>query len=233
MIKDLSEIADYLEISRATLERWIYQGKIPVSLRDNSCEFDLRILQKWAASRKINFKLDHYKSPFANDLQNKQDRFLSDSVRIGGIFYNVEADSLESVLKKISGLAPVSGIEARDILAQSIMEREMIRSTGVGMGIAIPHIQKPMPDIFPQSFVTVCFLKNPIDFLATDGKLVTVIFLLVASSPQKHLQLLSRLSFCLKNKDFMDLIAKCPNVEEFISVLTSLELQLTNQKKSS
>jgi len=233
MIKDLFEIADSLEISKATLERWIYQGKIPIIRRDNSCEFDLRILQKWAASRKISFNIDPARTTFESDVQDEQNCFLSDCVRIGGVFYNVEAEGVEPVLKKIAGLAPVSDIAARDILAQSIIRRERTRSTGVGTGVAIPHLEKPMPDIFPQSFVTVCFLKNPIDFLATDGKQVTVIFLLVASSPQMHLQLLLRLSFCLKNKDFMNLVTSTPEAEKLISDITSIERQIIHQKKSS
>lgn len=231
MIKDLFEIADSLEISKATLERWIYQGKIPIIRRDNSCEFDLRILQKWAASRKISFNIDPARTTFESDVQDEQNCFLSDCVRIGGVFYNVEAEGVESVLKRIAGLAPVSDIAARDILAQSIIRRERTRSTGVGTGVAIPHLEKPMPDIFPQSFVTVCFLKDPMDFSAVDGNPVSLVFLLVASSSQKHLQLLSRLSFCLKNKDFINFVSTCPTVEKFISVLTSIELQIINQKK--
>lgn len=231
MIKNISELAENLGISKATLDRWIYQGKIPVSRRGPSCEFDLRILEKWAASRRIIFNIGNSRSaadvPVNND---ERGSFLSDSIKIGGVFYNVEADDLESALQRIAGLAPVSGTEVRDALAASLIEREKIRSTGVGMGVAIPHPQKPMPEFFPHSFVTVSFLKEPIDFSSVDGKPVSVVFLLVASSPRKHLQMLSRLSYCLKNKDFMELVSSNPDSEKLLSTLTSIELQIIKQK---
>lgn len=230
MIKNLSELAKNLGISMVTLDRWIYQGKIPVSRRGDSCEFDLRILQKWAASRRIVFRQGESNIISDSEPKNGNSCFLTDSIKIGGIFYEVEGDSLGEVLKRIARLAPVSGPEAANSLAGSLIERERVRSTGIGKGIAIPHPQKPMPDFFPHSFVTVCFLKHPLDFSSMDGKPVSTVFLIVASSQAEHLKLLSRLSFCLKDKDFMEIVESVPGPDVLISTLSSIEIHLGKQK---
>lgn len=228
MIKNLSELAKNLGISMVTLDRWIHQGKIPVSRKGDSCEFDFRILKKWADSRKIVFKQGE--SNITSDVEPKDGKscFLTDSIKIGGIFYEVEGGSSEAVLNKIALLAPVSGPEAGDALAGSVIERERIRSTGIGKGVAIPHPLKPMTDFFPHSFTTVCFLKHPLDFYSMDGKPVSIVFLIVASSQAEHLKLLSRLSFCLKDKDFMDIVESVPGPDVLISALSSMEIQLSN-----
>src|SRR5262249_48316043 len=77
-----------------------------------------------------------------------------------------------------------------------------LQSTGIGEGIAIPHVRNPIVLHVPRPTVTLCFLDRPIDFGALDGKPVHVLFAMVSPTVRAHLRLLSRLSFALHDAGF-------------------------------
>lgn len=227
MIRNLSDLAASIGISDETLERWISQGKIPVSKKGYICEFDLSVIRKWAASRKIILNFENNSCSLNND---HNDCLLADAIKKGGIYYDIEADNVESVLAVISELVPTSVMSSRAALFHSLMEREKIRSTGIGKGIAIPHPQKPMPDLFPDSFVVTCFMREPLDFSSMDGKPVSVIFTVVAPNQHVHLNILSRLSFCLKKNDFIKLLSSKPDQDQLLEAIDSFENQMMKRK---
>lgn len=107
---------------------------------------------------------------------------------------------------KAEALAAISDLAARSpllqgratpaALRQRFAEREAIVSTGVGNGVAIPHIRLPELDQF-----LVFFLVAPagIDFEALDGKKVHIFFVVLAPEGQvnEHLKVLAAISFAL------------------------------------
>src|SRR6266404_5060106 len=58
---------------------------------------------------------------------------------------------------------------------QAILDREKIVSTGIGMGVAIPHAKLSAYNDF---FIAVAILKAGIDWNALDGAPVRLIFLI-------------------------------------------------------
>ena len=59
----------------------------------------------------------------------------------------------------------------RDFLLTVLEAREAMGSTGIGDGIAIPHVRNPILLHVKRPFVSLFLLKQPVDFDAIDGKL--------------------------------------------------------------
>jgi PTS system nitrogen regulatory IIA component len=91
----------------------------------------------------------------------------------------VEPRTLDKLqlLKELSARAAAGRqLEAR-LVADAILKREDLGSTGVGGGVAIPHAR--FRDL-QKSFGVLVRLKKPIDFDAVDGRPVDIVFLLIA-----------------------------------------------------
>ena len=76
-----------------------------------------------------------------------------------------------------------------EFLYQVLLAREALGSTGMGDGIAIPHVRNPIVLHLSRPMVTLCFLETPIDFGSLDGKPVTTLFTLISPTVRAHLHL--------------------------------------------
>jgi PTS system nitrogen regulatory IIA component len=75
--------------------------------------------------------------------------------------------------------------------------------------------------------VTICFLKQPIDFQAIDGQPVHTLFLLITPTIRAHLHLLSRLGLVLRDREVKAALARQAPREELLEVLARAETVLT------
>lgn len=95
--------------------------------------------------------------------------------------------------------APLLRSEPEGLLT-ALLDRERIGSTGIGKGVAIPHIKVEKAT---QMYGVFARLAAPIDYDAIDGEPVDIVFLLVAPTENKttqHLKMLAYISRFLKNE---------------------------------
>jgi PTS system nitrogen regulatory IIA component len=103
------------------------------------------------------------------------------------------------------------------------LARENLQSTGIGEGVAIPHVRNPIVLHVPRPIVTLCFLDQPIDFGALDGKPVHALFSLICPTVRAHLALLSRLAFALHDERFKRVIAERGPADEVLAEARRVE----------
>ncbi len=118
---------------------------------------------------------------------------LGDLLAPGGIFPTFEATSKKQALLDLSAHAgEATGLDARTIY-DTLLQRERLGSTGLGRGIAVPHVK-----LNGLSGIVCLFarLTKPIDFESQDGEPVDLIFLLLAPDHAggDHLKALARIS---------------------------------------
>ncbi len=205
----IDEFSGCLGTPASTIERWIRQGRIPVKKIGEKCIFSEKALKKWAETHNL-----HYHSPGEKQAEKKTEKFetLSGAIRQGGIYYNVSGNTVEEVLKSaVSAMINLDSETDRRALYESLIAREHMMSTGIGSGVAIPHPRTPLgrPGIPTQ--IATCFLKQPVDFKAVDKKPVGVLFVLAAGTSRLHLHLLSRISYCLRDNAFLQLLSETPD----------------------
>ena len=75
-----------------------------------------------------------------------------------------------------------------------------------------------------QPSISLCFLEQPVDFGAMDGKAVRVLFTLVTPTVHTHLQLLSRVGYALQDSEFKSVLARPETREVILSEARRLDL---------
>ena len=120
-------------------------------------------------------------------------------------------------------LATAPQIQDRDALIQGIFYREELMSTGIGMGIAVPHVRLASVS-GPVMSAGVC--RNPIaDYESLDEVPVRLIFMFAAGQHQhaEYLRLLSSLSLKLKCEALRNSLITAPDAMTFYRILTQQE----------
>jgi PTS system nitrogen regulatory IIA component len=200
----VSEAAKLLSTTDAAIYRWVKQEAIPCHRINDSFRFHKAELLEWATGRGHPVSPDAFPaSRRAVDLVNTG---LAAALRAGGVHHDVEGSDRESALHAIVKRLPLTHESDRDLLFDVLLAREALGSTGVGDGIAIPHVRSPVVLPAAQAFVTLCFLAKPIQFQAIDDQPVHTFFSLVTLSIHSHLCLLSKLSFGLHDPRFKQAI---------------------------
>ncbi|MBE0602241.1 MAG: PTS sugar transporter subunit IIA [Deltaproteobacteria bacterium] len=193
------EVAELLNVSEKTVYRWLKRGKLSAYRVNDQYRFNRAELLEWATSEKLQVSPLIFSDPEGSSLPLPT---LADAIRAGGINYRVGGADKASVLGNIVELMPLPEEVDRKFLLQVLLARESLGSTGMGEGIAIPHVRSPIVMHIPRPMVTLSFLEHPIDFGAIDGKPVHTLFTLSSSTIRGHLHLLSRLSFALRQPGF-------------------------------
>ncbi len=119
---------------------------------------------------------------------------------------------LVALLKKAGAIADEHAV------AEIILEREELGTTGIGEGIAVPHGKSGAVDKLVAAFGRS---ERGIDFESMDNQPVHLLFLLVApkdvAGPQ--LMALARISRLLKNRDFRKSLMDASDKEELLKML--------------
>lgn len=117
------------------------------------------------------------------------------------IISRLHASSREGVIEEMVAHLKESGkIDDPEKLVNILLDREMLGSTGIGHGVAIPHGR-----LSGLNEILLVFGRSPkgVDFDAHDGEPVNLFFLLVApeDSAGLHLKTLARISRIIKNPE--------------------------------
>ena len=131
----------------------------------------------------------------------------------------LESTDKESALREMAALVTgLPEVEDGERLIEAIFEREQIMSTGIGLGIAIPHAKIPQVKDF---VVALGKAKHGIEFNSLDGQPVEFIVLIAGPDDQqeRYLQLLARITLKLKDANVRRQIAAANDVDAILAAL--------------
>lgn len=105
----------------------------------------------------------------------------------------------------------------KDSFYNAILEREKIVSTGVGMGVAIPHAKL---EGYKDFFIAVGIQKRGIEWNALDGAPVRVVFMIGGpdNKQTEYLHILSKLTMAIKDEERRKKLFKAKTPEEVIAL---------------
>ena len=224
----VKEAAGLLDISEKTIYRWVAQGKIPCCQINDQYRFNRAELLEWATAQRIPVSPRILEEPAEEGPLPR----LEEALRAGGIFYRVAGNDKESVLKNIVEIMPLPDDVDRDFLFQVLISRESVGSTGMGGGIAIPHVRNPIVMHIPRPMVSLCFLEKPVEFGAIDGKPVHTLFTIVSPTIRAHLTLISRICFGLHKSPFVDAILREALRDEILLLARELDEKVVRESET-
>lgn len=214
------DAAALLNASEKSVYRWIKQGVLPAYRINDQYRINRAELLEWATARKMHVSPEIFEEPESEDAPPPS---LEEALRAGGIHYRVGGSDKASVLRAVVDTLNLPEDVDREFLYQVLLAREALGSTGVGDGIAIPHVRNPIVLHLSRPTVTLCLLEQPVDFDALDGQPVTTLFTLISPTVRAHLHLLSRLAFVLRNPRFLAAIRTQASREEIQDALREAE----------
>lgn len=131
----------------------------------------------------------------------------------------LDAETKDDALKELGAIvAGAPEVGDADGLLEAIFERERIMSTGIGLGIAIPHAKIPSVTDFVVGFGKV---RGGLDFNSLDGKPVHFIVMIAGPHDQqeRYLQLLARITLKLKDAAVRRRLSEADDVEGILEAL--------------
>jgi PTS system nitrogen regulatory IIA component len=219
----IRDVTRLFNVPEKTVERWITQDGLPAAHVGGQYRLNRAELLEWANAHRIPVPAGFFAEPAGAAPAGAG---LSEALRAGGICYAVEAGDKAAALRVVVGLMPLPPEMDRDLLLGVLLAREELASTGVGDGIAVPHVRNPIVLHVQQPLISLCFLKRPIEFGAVDGRPVDTLFSLISPTVREHLRLLSRLSFAIRDPEFKACLKRQAPAEEVLRHTQRIEANL-------
>lgn len=155
---------------------------------------------------------------------------ITDLLEEKSIKLNASANSKEEVLEQIIDLMCQTGnITNKEEYKQVVIKREEQGTTGIGEEIAIPHGKSKA---VKKASLAAMVIPNGVDFKSLDNKKVKLIFLIATPEIKDnlHLDVLSRLSTLLMDKQFREKLCKSKTTKEFIDYINEAEKDRYEEK---
>ena len=135
----------------------------------------------------------------------------------------VEPGDRDGVLDAAARLLTDSAPGTTAAIGDSLRSRERLGSTAIGHGIAIPHGRT---QAFTDARGAFLRLQQPVDFGASDGEPVDLVFAMAVPEhfTQQHLQLLSELAERFADPGFRAALRAAPDVSHLRRLLVDIEV---------
>ena len=143
---------------------------------------------------------------------------IADLITPRSVVAQLRATNKKQALQELAKrAAALTGIQERTIY-DVLIERERLGSTGIGMGIGIPHGRLPGLDTLCGVFAR---LDRPVPFDAIDDQPVDLIFLLLApeGAGADHLKALARVSRLLRDRSVCEKLRGTDNADALYALL--------------
>lgn len=147
-----------------------------------------------------------------------RDLLAAESINLNG----TPAGKTEALNQCIDLMAKSGKIADVEKYRKGVFAREEEGTTGIGMGIAIPHCKS---DAVTKAGLAAMVVKDGVDFESLDGTPAKIIFLIAAPNTEDnvHLQVLSKLSVMLMDEQFTNSLINAASVDEFLNIIDSAE----------
>ena len=149
-------------------------------------------------------------------MKNISDLISVDRVKI------LDVGDKETALRQLSGLfASAESVGNIKELETAIFTRENLLSTGIGLGIAIPHVRLRS---VTEMTIAIGICRKAIEYDSFDGQPVNIIIMIASpeGTHKEYLSILAKIVLLFKNSDVRNKILKAEAAEDIYSALKGL-----------
>jgi PTS system nitrogen regulatory IIA component len=220
------DVAKLLKVPEKTVYRWIEKEQLPAYRLHEQYRLNRVELQEWAAEHEVKLPAELYAD------RESDPPGLAAALERGGIHRNVPGVTRDQVLRAVVDLPGIPATVDRDLLYELLVTREALSSTGLGSGIAVPHPRTPLVLQLSEPVVMVCFLANPVDFGAVDRQPVRVLILLLSTTVQSHLRMLSRIAHALHDAELRRHVDAAAADEVIVRRVRAIETEISRPPRT-
>ena len=206
----IEEVSQLLRVSERTVYDWAQKGEIPCGKLGTAWRFRKTDILQW-----IDKRLETTKKPVTR-LPIPMSSILSED-RVAFI----EASTKEQAFLQLADrMAGSSQVHNRDQLLEHLFQREELMSTGIGLGIGVPHVRLNSVDDLVMAF-GICRTAI-IDYPSLDDRPIRLIAMIAANADQhaKHIRALSTVTGVLKNETTRTAVLAAETTFEAYELLT-------------
>ncbi len=222
----LKDVVELLNVSEATMKRWISDGKIPYYRLNHQYRFSRNEIENWFLSCKQEGDFP----PFDEEVAPKE-RFgtqqfaLYRAVHKGGVYVDIPGNSKEEVIRNaMQQIASDLNLDA-EVITELLLDRENLMPTALSNGIGVPHTRD---FLLQESYdvIAVVFPEHPIEYGALDGQPVHTLFFLFACDDKRHLHLLAKLAHLSSKPENLAFLKGHPTKTELLGYIKSWEANI-------
>jgi PTS system nitrogen regulatory IIA component len=150
---------------------------------------------------------------------------MSDFVVRDAIIPDLKATTKEGIIREmVEGLRGAGFVKSGDPedIVKAVLKRELLGSTGIGRGVAIPHTKHNSVE---RLIGTIALSRAGVAFDSLDGEPVHVFVLLISPQdrPGDHLRALENVSRSLRDDGFVRSLRQAPTKERIWELLHELD----------
>jgi nitrogen PTS system EIIA component len=215
------QAAVYFGVDDQTVRRWIADRDLPVHRANERLHLNAIEVWEWAVAHGVPVS-----RRLLDDARRTPEKAppLSELLERGGIHRSfTTGEGKAEVLAGVVAHLPLPAEVDRQFLLTVLEAREAMGSTGIGDGIAMPHVRNPILLHVQRPFVSLFLLDRPVEFDAIDGKPVHALFVVVAPSIPVHLRVLAHLGHSLRDPSLRRLLAERAPADRIVSRIRELE----------
>jgi len=147
---------------------------------------------------------------------------LTDILNEDRIALDVEGNTKAELIGKLVDLV-INGFDRETVLA-AVMEREKLGATGIGHGVAVPHVRLDSVD---KAVVAFCRSASPMDFGAMDDEPCSLFFLVMGPASEegqeKYLQTMAKVSRLMRKSEIREALASAETPAAALAVIAENE----------
>ncbi len=233
------EVARYLHLSRADLDRLVKDQDIPFEKHGERLVFRKVEIDAWASQRILGLEgrpLAEYHQKSSKDAGQTLTReaIMPDMIRPQFIDPALPAKTKASVLREMAALAEKTGRVCDPVaLRQGLAAREELCSTGIPGGLALLHARDPEAYLFESSFLALGRTIQQIPFGAPDGQPTNLFFLIGCPDDRMHLHTLARLCLMAQKTDMLSELRQAADAQAMCDCLIAAEQVVLENRRAS
>ena len=204
-IMTMKEVSEHLRVSERTVLDWAQKGEIPCGKLGSSWRFKRDDIENWLNERLSSAPPSKYPRIKLELILNPDCILISED----------ELSKEDALNKMVELIGEHHEYQNIDEFRQAIFHREELMSTGIGLGIAVPHVRlKNLQNI---SMGAMLIRQGINDYEALDGLPVKLIFMIAANESQHtdYLKFLSALSKQLQAESYREDLLQVQDCDNF------------------
>ncbi len=214
----IDDVAHLLNVPLPTIEKWLAEGKIPSYTMNGQHRFSIEEIDAWV--------MQHGEETLLEGSPKGVHKYsLYRALHRGHVLDNLAGTTKEDIISQTTTRLAENFDLDPTVLADLLLDREQLMTTGLGKGIAVPHTRD---FLLPTHFdvITIVYPKTPIPFDALDGEPVHTLFFLFACAHTRHLDLLAKLAHFANEPANQTILKGRPNKTALLAHVKSWEENL-------